>query len=122
MHLIRGWKNSSEKKSKKIAELKKDVEQHEAFREVILSHVKKPCNAMNSFNYSCMHQAKRQNIPSAFFAGFTEFEIIDALITANLFGILTVIVIFDIARNEALAQSEVRRGENFFMSEARQFP
>lgn len=69
---------------------------------------------MNSFTHSGLYQIIRRNTANEITPNYTDAELIDALDTANSFGILTAIAISDMARNEALAKKVFDRGQEFF--------
>ena len=103
---------------KKFGELIKDIEKHEAFNVGTLSHVKNTSwKAMNSFTHSGFYQVVRRNKTDEIAPNYTDEELVDALDTANSFGILTAIAIADMGRNEKLAHAVFERGKRFFENE-----
>lgn len=100
---------------KNFGQLINDIEKHEAFNGGTLSHVKKTSwKAMNSFTHSGLYQIIRRNTENEIMPNYTDEELIDALDTANSFGILTAIAISDMAHNEELAKKVFDRGQDFF--------
>ena len=108
-------KFKKDKFKKNFGQLIEDIEKHEAFNVGTLSHVKKVSwKAMNSFTHSGLYQIVRRNTANEIMPNYTDAELIDALETANSFGILTAIAISDMARNETLAKKVFDRGQEYF--------
>lgn len=108
-------KFESDKIEKTLGQLIEDIEKHEAFNVGTLSHVKSTSWAtMNSFTHCGIYQVVRRNDGNEIIPNYTDEELVNALETANSFGILTGIAIADMARNEALAQAIFERGKEFF--------
>lgn len=108
-------KFKKDKLEKNFGQLIEDIEKHEAFNVGTLAHVKKVSwKAMNSFTHSGLYQIVRRNTANEIIPNYTDAELIDALETANSFGILTAIAISDMARNETLAKKVFDRGQEYF--------
>ena len=111
-------KFKKDKLNKKFWELIDAIEKLEAFNVGTLSHVKETSlKAMNSFTHSGLYQIVRRNTANEIRPNYTDEELVDALETANSFGILTAIAISDMAQNEQLAQKVFERGQKFFKKE-----
>ena len=108
-------KFKKDKLEKNLGQLIEDIEKHEAFNVGTLSHVKETSwKAMNSFTHTGLYQIIRRNTANEIMPNYTDEELIDALNTANSFGILTAIAISDMAHNEELAKKVFDRGQEFF--------
>lgn len=69
---------------------------------------------MNSFTHSGFFQVVRRNTSSTIKPNYKDEELIDALETANLFVILTVIAIADMSGNQKLALKVYEKGKKYF--------
>lgn len=108
-------KFKKDKLEKNFGQLIEDIEKHEAFNVGTLSHVKNVSwKTMNSFTHSGLYQIVRRNTANEIMPNYTDVELIDALETANSFGILTAIAISNMARNETLAKKVFDRGQEYF--------
>lgn len=108
-------KFKKDKLDKNFGQLIEDIEKHGAFNVGTLSHVKNASwKAMNSFTHSGLYQIVRRSTANEIMPNYADAELIDALETANSFGILTAIAISDMARNETLAKKVFDRGKEYF--------
>lgn len=111
-------KFKKDKLEKTLGQLIEDIEKHEAFNVGTLSRVKKASwKAMNSLTHSGFYQVARRNRADEIAPNYYDEELVDALNTANSFGILTAIAIADMARNETLVRAVFERGQRFFGNE-----
>src|SRR5713226_2474756 len=106
-----------DKLDKTFSQLIEDLEKHDAFNVGVLSRFKaNSWTALNSFTHSGLSQVIRRNTAGEIAPNYSDEELVDALNTANSFGILTAIAVADMARSTPLAQAVFERGKKFFES------
>jgi len=108
-------KFKNDKLDRKFGHLIEDIEKLEAYNTGTLSHVKKVSwDVMNSFTHSGFYQVVRRNMAEEIIPNYTDEELLDALSSADSFGILTAIEIANMAKNEKLTQEIFERGQKYF--------
>lgn len=105
----------NDKLDRKFGQLIEDVEKLEAYNSGTLSHVKKVSwDVMNSLTHSGYYQVIRRNTADEIIPNYTDDELLNALSSANSFGILTAVEIANIAKDEELAHEILERGQTYF--------
>ncbi|MBI1733331.1 MAG: hypothetical protein HYR49_11275 [Gammaproteobacteria bacterium] len=104
-----------DKLERTFGQLIEDLERLDAYNAGTLSNVKKVSwNVMNSFTHSGFYQVARRNTADEIIPNYTDEELLDALSSADSFGILTAIEIANMAKNEALTREIFARGQEYF--------
>lgn len=101
--------------SKSFGQLIDDIELLEAYNVGTLSHVKNTSWAvMNSFTHSGFYQVVRRNTADEIIPVYADSELLDALTSANSFGILAAIEVANMAKSESLTLEIFERGNEYF--------
>lgn len=104
-----------DKLNRNFGQMIEDIERLGGYSSGTLSYVKeKSWATMNSFTHSGFYQVVRRNMSSKICPNYAESEILDALSSANSFGILTAVEIANMSKNEALTLEFINRGNQYF--------
>jgi hypothetical protein len=105
-------KYTRDKLKKEFYELIAEIEQTEAFKEGVLSAIKKRSwRAMNSFTHSGYSQAVRRNTEDSIEPNYEEQEILEVLQFSNAIALLTCIEIASLANNGDLAYEFLKKAK-----------